>query len=458
MQSHTNAPSSLRPRRAAVPSDFAANQFAPVPETRLAQEWHENFDRFFMLWKDRTDDFIRRGHPMQFWVWKQRAAYRKKKLQAWQIQRLDSIGFPMDGARLANNPTNAEYAQQLVEFYREHGHHAPTQTIGGAGLAKFTKKFAASKGLRGITTVPPGVDLEADLARARQIVQEGIPDFSYEKCSKKERNDALGLSHNGYAPAQPKEKAPSERYLHVCERVNRDLGVRQMQELLVGPLKPLAAWLPRTSQGLRLRLWSPGLQDRDIHQRFHIANPEGIQWEGWLAAMPQSGSVWTAVGSDELPTDVCLPPQGRLHLGRNYTSAYVTMRREDGSMVTVDADLAWQDQRVLYWHACMNGHLPSLRVDEPMLMSDVTTRNKAFALGYEELKEFLRLEQATLPPGQVPHLTWKSHKRHYEFVRHRVKLHASGQHPPTHSRLLASLKFELGAQRESASWLFQDLP
>lgn len=112
-------------------------QEPPRPQREL-QDWVHHLHDYRQL-KESTDwdGMTPRGHPLEKWVQKQRTLYNQGKLMAWKKRMLEDAGFDFVAPRTAKVPTDVDYAHQLVAFYKEHGHYAPTQTVGGAGLTKW---------------------------------------------------------------------------------------------------------------------------------------------------------------------------------------------------------------------------------------------------------------------------------------------------------------------------------
>lgn len=160
--------------------------------------WLRQFARFRAIWIDRDDDLVSRGHPMEHWVWKQRAAVKKDVMPQWRMDMLESIGFPLFAPKEVATSllTNLGYAEQLIEFWRANGHYSPTQTYGGSGLTRWTRRMRESDGKEGLIS-----ETCETAMLAHDLLCNTIPGFSWSKTRKVEVNEALGLSFNGYLPS-----------------------------------------------------------------------------------------------------------------------------------------------------------------------------------------------------------------------------------------------------------------
>jgi integrase len=162
-------------------------------ETRL---WKAACKHFAALWLARTSDEIGNEHPLQDWVTRQRKLARNGKLQAWKRDMLDTIGFPYLAARVVDAPSDLGHAKALHAFYDEHGHYAPTVTIGGTALTRWVRLMRQSGGTHGLIS---GNAKTAKLAL--RYLKSHIAGFNLANTHKAELNAARGLSFNGYAKA-----------------------------------------------------------------------------------------------------------------------------------------------------------------------------------------------------------------------------------------------------------------
>ena len=177
-------------------------------QERELQHWVLHLHTFRQLKEGSNwDGTTPRGHPLEQWVQKQRTLHNQGKLMSWKRKMLEEAGFDFISPRAAKDPTDVDYARKLVAFYREHGHYAPTQTVGGAGLTKWWIRFRTTRGECGLR----GGNAQT-ASEALKILKKQIPGFTFDAPTKAMINKAQGRSSNGYLPTQ--KQPPVDLQVH----------------------------------------------------------------------------------------------------------------------------------------------------------------------------------------------------------------------------------------------------
>lgn len=192
----------------------------PEREKRL---WLESLARFRSLWYAREEQTIAFDDPLHNWVERQRKLHRNNMLVPWKRRQLDMIAFPYEPANRASSPDNMGYALLLCAFHAEHGHYAPTQTVGGPDLMRWVRLMRQSSGQKGV------IAETAESARAAlDYLKLKIPDFDLAKTGMCDVNWHRGRSSNRFgAAAPPGWDHPSERCKDVPQRLSANSGGNQ---------------------------------------------------------------------------------------------------------------------------------------------------------------------------------------------------------------------------------------
>lgn len=420
-----------------LPIELGAPALLPVPSTEYAARWMLNFLELHETWSRRVDDLVRRGHPQQNWVQKQRAAHRRGELEEWQLSRFERIGFPLASVRQQAIPTNAEYAARLVDFYREHGHHAPTHTIGGNGITQWLAAFAGSKGRAGLSRLPVGTDEPADLKSAMKIITDGIPGFTFGACSKATLNRAKGLSHNGYKPSISVSRHFRTGGLtdSASERIRRGYGRSTMLSALSEALPGFQHFLQGATQGVRI-------QQVDHHGDIH--------WAGWL---DPTRTQRCAIHAASEPGDERTFNRNHWHardieLSPEFTTATYVLKSADGGTVLAIIDLALHDQLTMAGLTWASQKESLDFVSTMRVMTSETTANRAFAKNYADLATEIRAQAPHLNPIRITGLS-------HPAVGHMARKHERYELAPTHALLLSQLNFIFGKNNVPAEELFR---
>lgn len=420
-----------------LPNQLGAPALLPVPTTEHAARWMLKFLKLHETWSRRVDDQVRRGHPQQNWVQKQRAAYRRGELEAWQLSRFERIGFPLASVRQQAMPTNAEYAARLVDFYREHGHHAPTHTIGGNGITHWLAAFAGSKGRVGLSRLPVGTDESADLKSAMKIITDGIPGFTFGACSKAALNREKGLSHNGYKPSISVSRHFRKGGLtdSAAERIRRGYDRSTMQSAVSEALPGFQHFLQGATQGVRV-------QQLDHHG--------DIQWAGWLdpTRTRRCAIHATSEAGDEHTFYRNHWDVRNIELSREFTTATYVLETADGGTVLASIDLALHDQLTMAGLTWASQKESLDFVSTMRVMTSESTANRAFAINYAELATEIRARAPHLNPMRITGLS-------HPAVGHMARKHERYKLAPTHALLLSQLNFIFGKNNVPARELFR---
>lgn len=430
---------------------------APVPAGAHALEWMRTFNQFQELWRSRDSDEISNTHPQATWVWSQRKRHREGTLPLWKRQRLEEIDFPLVPTR----PTNTARARELVAFYQANGHYSPTQTEGGAALAKWYRLFVQSGGTVGLQELPATVDPLQDLEDARRVLEDGIPGFEWRYVDKAEIHASLGLTHNGCAHSPPgRGGRPSERTSNAIDRIRAGQALRRKRGLSLPPLLVQIAGDAPT--GLRLSVW-----DADAPIELSLPHPEGLREQGMVCRFGPNSVVarGKAGGKFEVSPG---PFDSKITWSADRSLVAALWRRDDGLQCTIDIDVPLADQMnanpLARWRM-LDEELDAVFLRlvkkearsrnwvrwaaEVRLDSVFTTANRAFHENMEQLEDWL----ATLQhPGW---LRWNSSESVlFKFVEHQVRKKRQGVMPTSHAILLRSLNFYFGSARKHASEIF----
>lgn len=432
-------------------------QEPPRPQREL-QDWVHHLHDYRQL-KESTDwdGMTPRGHPLEKWVQKQRTLYNQGKLMAWKKRMLEDAGFDFVAPRTAKVPTDVDYAHQLVAFYKEHGHYAPTQTVGGAGLTKWWTEFRQSKGARGLAS---GDSTSA--REARKVLKKQIPGFSFDAPTKAEINRASGRSFNGFLPAQ--RTPPVDLMIHArMHETPRSLWnsynsiTGQTGEL--GALRTLLRRADLFGQVLRVDVdcndgvkqgWLTGL-DVQMLDAMHAVTCMVSPRPQAITAIPltltdchRSELVYLASGSrcGALFTDT---------EGRQIVISYDAVLADQSSCLAITSTSFKRVGSCAYQLTPQPWVLQDLLEGRARRLTHLTTANKRF---YDNLNVLVDWTDQAKGAG-TPHVVWNSERNSlFKFLEHMVRKMEQGLMNFSHTEQLRQVDATWGRDLRALSDMF----
>lgn len=420
--------------------------------------WFSCLERYKELKEEGWDGMTPRGHELEKWVQKQRTLARQGKLMPWKRALLEEAKFNLQAPRNASTPTDQEYANMLVAFYKENGHCAPTQTFGGAGLTKWWTKFKASGGRAGLVS-----GSAASAQDAVRILDAALPPGYFAAETKSVINIQQGLTFNGFIPNC--DRAPtiaedlqvhldlSPRYSLLLQKVREQTRFRntylslssllQRAELFSQALRvdfsdsPDAAWLVDIEfldEGdidiARCTFMSNLLSKSTYSRHIHIRRtPTGYLDQGsrYGAVYSDTSGALALFSYDALLADQTsrlLPPalQPEFFEGRGIAA---TVTFDDDAM---DKLIAHADRR----------------------MSAATTANIHFQTNFQELRVWV--EQFN--PERTPHIVWAKPSPRFKFIEHMNRKFNEGSLGFSHAEQLRTVYATWGRDRRTLNDLF----
>lgn len=388
------------------------------------------------------DGITERGHPLEQWVHKQLRLHKIGRLQEWKRPALREAKFDFVAPRKGAETTNEQYAHELVAFYLEHGHWAPTQTVGGAGLTKWWNRMCASGGMMGSAS-----QSSESAQEAAKILRERIPGFSFRGPAKAQINRSRGLSFNGFAKKAPTtlwERDPdvlaARRYGRITQKLasgvspeywctSGEMPVYQLIERAAMFCQAVCVELSGDEADTRHWLVAMSHEGEDgLYLR--IEQEQTLRQTTIRVDMQTIGSCGYSSDGGRFETTVQGIAGERLRLSYDAFLADQTVRLDADRL---EYDLAL---RVLTpsvnWDEWLEGRGPERR------HTALTTSNRDFNKRMADLQRFIYEARAKHGPDYVPHLSWKNEFEHYKFIEHMVLKRREGKLKFSHAeRLMA---------------------
>lgn len=179
------------------------------------RDWLVRCAEFAAFWGTRTSDMIPREHPLEDWITRQRRLAKDGRLVAWKRAALDAISFPYDAAKTKRRKTDLDYAKELIDYYRAHGHYSPAAVKGSAGLARWTALMRQTNGRQGLET-----GTEAEAAQALAALRDAIPGFSLLRTSTARRAHTATVEVDSWAPPIKQKPSLMHKQGNYSDRLN----------------------------------------------------------------------------------------------------------------------------------------------------------------------------------------------------------------------------------------------
>lgn len=443
-------------------------------QTRQEKEdalWRDTFDQFKSVWSTRTNDQIERGHPQEFWAWKQRKKFRDGSLPDWRKDMLLSIGFPLDAARIKAQNDNMSHAKSLVDFFLHHGHCGPTITIGGGALTHWVRRMRDSNGRSGVVSDAPG-----SAEQANEYLKAHIPGFSWDDTFKSDYNESAGKTHNGYRPSLHLKHGSRAQEVIRRARASKLFrfrpGVMPYGDDDGAPIHNLLRKCAFYEQAARVRLpedragdewWLEGMEfssdgegcdDTWYRMNFKLARAFDYQdttltierkefsclvaWDVEDGTYSDDGALFFVnlfhpSGQPLMTLDMDVPLADQTHPGAHPTQWFV-QTWENTPPAKVDWDL-WSDRKTF----------------PATCASSSTTANATFNENLNTLRDFLVEHQAH---ARNPVHVGFGHLKLFKFLEHMNRKMSAGILPPSHRERLSELHFTWGANKATAYELF----
>lgn len=436
-------------------------------ESRRDIEWLRRFSCFREMWAQRHSDLVPRGHPMEHWVWKQRAAHKKGTMQVWRADLLAGIGFPLEALKVEHGEpmTDVTYALKLIDFWHQHDHYAPTITIGGAGLTRWVRLMRDSCGLSGLFSGTP-----QSVAEANRLLFNSIDGFDWRNTHKSDINLGSGLSFNGFAPSNYKrpgtrgrqlidlakasfaftDRMASMRALWDFAVANEDVGTAQFVRRINGFEQPVSVTVMQASSP-----WSPPevvwwLHSVDFNAHsgemtLLLHGGDDFRDEAYIKVMgPSLHSAYDVIGEGAYSASFrSTGGQYVVHLSYDYILADSTHRTVPGAFrSTSSPDFCF---RQMDW--------PTLLLTDRMpfvVPSIEDTAYRAFSVNISRLERLQNERQASSDQDCL-HIGWGKHREMFKFIEHQVKKANEGKIPFSHGDRLSLVNFTWGARRINGS-------
>jgi hypothetical protein len=442
-----------------------ADQEAPpaAKKSRLQVErdaWMASLAAFKRAWETRASDSISDEHPLAQWIARQRKLYRTKKLMPWKHELLKKAGFPFVAHKVENTPTDQEYAVQLFAFFTEHGHYAPTITIGGAGLTKWTKSMAQSNGKVGLKS---GTAQSA--AKALSYLKQNILGFSFAKTKKERINAAKGLTFNGYKPTSSNQETATG---HGWTPRHPAMVRAYFSSIYPLDMDSISEMAPEAIQTICYRAM---YYEQAV--RVTVCKSDNEVW--WLTSCKADSVVLSrqeGVGSKArfVQKKMSLSDMGSIHYDPETGMVELVVVTEDNNRIILDYDgcladmthrnahpidfsnyrlsVAMKPCKVVRWTDWLTG---SAR--PPRFVSAKSTANIAFEKHLRFLKEVVAQYKVEHGENETPNVTYKEWGSVYKFLEHAL-LRATQQNiPPSHVERLIKLDLTWGSNHKTLTQL-----
>jgi hypothetical protein len=365
------------------------------------------------------------------------------------------------------------FAHELVNFYQEHGHYAPTISSGGSDLTHWVRNMRKSNGTIGV--YPEG---GVYCSQALSILREKIPDFDLRLTIPLAANSSLGPSSSSSLMEASRLKG-RKADIYDCARNSTLFELNASKFFLRMPkydhdlpivslvLLKIAHRSLVFHQGLKAQYslhpddpvqtwWTTGVV-QSAHSKRRAEAPFSLNLR---RACPVHG------GFDEFETPeiVDLVAWGYTPDASEYV---VALKCRDESVVRLSYDALLADQshphitpfeldRSFFlnnrkpapfdWHEWLTSTYAPQRHS-----SNSTTCNRAFECNLQKLKDWLAV-------NGNKHLTWSGTGHLYKFIEHQLLKKSRGTMGFSHRERLASLEFTWGLQHHTAKQLFGHCP
>lgn len=463
-------PADLLRKEETQPQDSAlSNRQRPSPSKALSRQdadketWMTHYRHFARLWAARVDNTIRKTHPLFQWVTKQRWLARNNNLRPWKKALLDQIGFPYQTTTTPLETSDRGYAQELIRFYRERGHYAPTAATGGAGLTKWVAAMRDSEGKAG----HPAQSDQQSAELATQTLKQEIPDFDWEKTHKASADKALGQVatdqptsvQTAMVSAPGPERTIVSRAVHARTyqlRMGRDIRTSHNELVDLCAMATYFEQAVRASirMGSHDDIWwlksilgseitiGKGVRPKDAQTRkLHLKDLQP------KPTAPMDGTIGYQLRVQEesgqtmemtLDYDWCLADRThRFAHPRDYNDPHLS--------------LAAKTTRIVNWESWLQtSKRPTDRLPSPN-----STANAAFFKGHDKLLAAIREFTDANGSDATLNITWGRHYEVYKFIEHVVLRIKQGNFPPHHAIWLARLNFTWGQEWKSIQTLLQ---